>query len=220
LLGQALWDENQFDETENLLFRCQQYCNEFTEWKINCANVLFVKERFHEASTLYEDIISACSSKLLALPAAVLANQCVSLIMCDRNNEAEGLLESVLEAEDEQQDNEQCHHHSTVINLVIGHLYCSKKNFGFGMDRIFAALSDLSKVQSETWYYFKTSFMSMLACIVSDEATEFVSDCLIGESVEFLDKVCTIDRKLKAHTGAYIRNEALYMRDLFNQAVY
>ena len=183
-----------------------------------------MKEKFTDAIVLYEELIKASSSPL-NLPAAVLANYCVCLIMCNRNGEAEHTLETVLIEEDAVT---QVSFHSTVINLVIGHLYCSKKNFEFGMDRVLAALADVDlKITCETWYYFTTTFTSMLAWMIGldgdqgEEETLFLSDSFIEQIDAFLNKVCTtIDRKLKSNSGASILSEAIYMRDLFKRAIY
>ena len=228
VLGQAFWDSNNLEETERLLWRCSEYCSEFIEWKINYANIFLMKEKFSDALVLYEELIKVSSSPL-NLPAAVLANYCVCLIMCDRNGEAEHTLEKVLIEEDDAAT--QVSFHSTVINLVIGHLYCSKKNYEFGMDRVLAALSDVgTKITCETWYYFTTTFTSMLAWMIGldrdqgdedDQTPLFLSDSFIEQIHAFLNKVCTtIDRKLKSNSGASILSEAVYMRDLFKRAIY
>lgn len=85
----------------------------------------------------------------------MLANVCVCYIMTNNNEEAEELLRKVEQEESMLLDAGEKSFHLSIINLVIGTLYCSKGNYEFGISRIVRALEPCEKkLGIDTWYAF------------------------------------------------------------------
>lgn len=99
----------------------------------------------------------------MSVPAAVLANLCVSYIMTFRNEEAEELMRNVEKAEDSKGKPNKQYHHLCMINLVIGTLYCTKSNYEFGLSRIIHALDGgaAARLNTDTWLHAKRCLLSL-----------------------------------------------------------
>ena len=68
-------------------------------WKINLGHAYFIQEtNFKEAIKLYKDVFSN-TLDILSIPASVIANLCVSLIMIQKNEEAQEIIKRVEEEE-------------------------------------------------------------------------------------------------------------------------
>jgi tetratricopeptide repeat protein 30 len=88
---------------------------------------------------------------MLDISAIVLANVCVCYIMQSNNEEAEELIKRV-EREEVLQRAGAKSFHCSIINLVIGTLYCCKNNYTFGIKRIVQALEPFdAKLGIDTW---------------------------------------------------------------------
>jgi tetratricopeptide repeat protein 30 len=75
---------------------------------------------------------------------------------------------------------------STFVNLVIGTLYCSKSNFEFGVSRIIRSLEPYNrKLGTDTWYYAKRCFLSLMEALVKHMIV--LSDSSIAKILLFLD---------------------------------
>jgi tetratricopeptide repeat protein 30 len=90
----------------------------------------------------------------LNVSAVVLANLCVCYLVTSQNEEAEELLRK-LEKEEEQKclENPQAKFfHLSIVNLVIGTLYCAKGNYEFGVSRVIKSLEPYhQKLGTDTW---------------------------------------------------------------------
>lgn len=82
---------------------------------------------------------------------------------------------------------ENCPAHLTIINIVIGTLYCAKNNFDFGLVRLFKALEPMeSKLNLYTWYHAKRCILGSLDrhC----KHIVFLKDDLFEKILQFLIK--------------------------------
>lgn len=70
---------------------------------------------------------------MLEVSAIVLANLCVCYIMTNSNEEAEEVMKKVEKEENLLLDKKSFH--LSIINLVIGTLYCSKVHFCFYLNK-------------------------------------------------------------------------------------
>ena len=62
----------------------------------------------------------------------------------------------------ESKENKQ-NHHSCIINVVIGTLYCEKGNFEFGISRICKSLDPIEKkLAADTWFYTKRCLLALI----------------------------------------------------------
>ena len=72
-----------------------------------------------------------------------------------------------------------------IINLVIGTLYCAKGNYEFGISRIIKALQPYKdKIETDTWYYAKRCFLSLIEQL--SKHTLMIKDSTLKEVFEFL----------------------------------
>ena len=61
------------------------------------------------------------------------------------------------------QDQSKQHVHLSILNLVIGTLYCVKQNFEFGIGRIIRSLeSCCKKIETDIWFYAKRCFLAFI----------------------------------------------------------
>lgn len=97
----------------------------------------------------------------------MLANLCVCYILIKQNSKAESLIRKVETSESKMRGRGQeqvgFKSHASVVNLVIGSLYCSKGNFDFGLSLMMKSLRPLSnKLASDSWYYFKRCLIALV----------------------------------------------------------
>ncbi|XP_025931258.1 tetratricopeptide repeat protein 30B [Apteryx rowi] len=168
LMAQAkiYWDMENYAMVEKIFRKSVEFCNEHEVWKLNVAHVLFMQEnKYKEAIGFYEPIVKKHYDNILHVSAIVLANLCVSYIMTSQNEEAEELMRKI-EKEEEQlsyDDPEKKIYHLCIVNLVIGTLYCAKGNYDFGISRVIKSLEPYNKkLGTDTWYYAKRCFLSLL----------------------------------------------------------
>ncbi|XP_015215916.1 intraflagellar transport protein 70A isoform X3 [Lepisosteus oculatus] len=207
LMAQAkiYWNLENYHMVEKIFRKSVEFCNEHDVWKLNVAHVLFMQEsKYKEAIGFYEPIVKKhydnleqcniqecpCKRKtsILNVSAIVLANLCVSYIMTSQNEEAEELMRKI-EKEEEQvsyDDPEKKIYHLCIVNLVIGTLYCAKGNYDFGISRVIKSLEPYNKkLGTDTWYYAKRCFLSLLENM--SKHMIMLRDSVIQECIQFLE---------------------------------
>ena len=181
------WDKGQYSQVERIFRQSAEFCSEHEMWKLNVAHTFFMQDdKFKEAIKYYEPIVKKHADDLLSVTAIVLANLCVSYIMTAQNEEAEEVMRRIEEEEQQVYANtgKQCFH-LCIINLVIGTLYCAKGNYEFGISRIIKALQPYKdKIETDTWYYAKRCFLSLIEQL--SKHTLMIKDSTIKEIFEFL----------------------------------
>ena len=209
------WDQREYAKAEQLLLLHSDYCMENNDWNLNLGHTLFAQknEKLEESIPHYEFVVNqwAESGQLLKAPAVALANLCVSYIMSGQNESAEAIIKAIEQEEDRQTALEtkdaKPSHHTCLVNLVIGTLYCEKGNYEFGISRICKSLEPLERnLCADTWFYCKRCFlalaakMSKLMVVLDDEVMNDIVDFLSvvevhGESVVILgnEEIRSID---------------------------
>lgn len=203
--AKILWELEDYAMVEHLLLQNGELCSDRDEWRLNLAHALFVQQgqKFKESIKYYEPYVhDKGTNSLLDVSPIVLANLCVAYIMANRNEEAENIMEQVEKQEDastwgksNDDDNEVDQslarnvHHSCIVNLVIGTLYCEKGNFEFGISRICKSLEPLTtKLGPDTWHYAKRCLLA-LADRAAKQMTSLKHD-MSHTVLDFLDRVC------------------------------
>jgi tetratricopeptide repeat protein 30 len=166
-----------------------EFVSESDVFKLNVAHCFYMQEtKYKEAIKYYEYICKKNYHSILTVTPSILANLCVSYIMCSENEEAEELMR-LIEKEEEKSTNSQPQpYHLCIVNLVIGTLYCSKGNFEFGVSRIIKSFDPLAqKLNLDTWFYAKKNVLSVLEYVAKsmfvmkrelfDEIDGFLSEC-------------------------------------------
>ncbi|XP_078692578.1 intraflagellar transport protein 70A-like [Branchiostoma floridae x Branchiostoma belcheri] len=191
LMAQAkiYWDLENYSQVEKIFRKSVEFCNEHEMWRLNVAHVLFMQEsKFKEATGFYEPIVKKHYDNILNVSAIVLANLCVSYIMTSQNEEAEELMRKI-EKEEEQvayDDPDKKIYHLCIVNLVIGTLYCAKGNYEFGISRVIKSLEPYNKkLGTDTWFYAKRCFMSLLENMAKHMI--MLRDSIVQESIQFLE---------------------------------
>lgn len=202
LMAQAkiYWDLENYPQVEKIFRKSVEFCNDHDTWKLNVAHVLFMQEnKFKETTGFYEPIVKKHYDNILNVSPVVLANLCVSYIMTSQNEEAEELMRKI-EKEEEHvayEDPEKKIYHLCIVNLVIGTLYCAKGNYEFGISRIIKSLEPFSKkLSTETWFYTKRCFLSMIENLAKHMIS--VRDSVIQECIQFLDHCEAHGQTIKA----------------------
>ncbi|XP_019509583.1 PREDICTED: tetratricopeptide repeat protein 30B-like [Hipposideros armiger] len=191
LMAQAkiYWNLENYPMVEKIFRKSVEFCNDHDVWKLNVAHVLFMQEnKYKEAIGFYEPIVKKHYDNILNVSAIVLANLCVSYIMTSQNEEAEELMRKI-EKEEEQlsfDDPDKKIYHLCIVNLVIGTLYCAKGNYEFGISRVIKSLEPYNKkLGTDTWYYAKRCFLSLLENM--SKHTIMLRDSVIEECIQFLE---------------------------------
>ncbi|UMM12321.1 hypothetical protein L5515_001158 [Caenorhabditis briggsae] len=204
------WDKRDYLAVEKLFRASNEYCNEHHTWKLNVAHTIFMQEKkYKEAALFYEPIVNRkYDGGILEIPAMVLANLVVCYIMTNQTDEAESILKTVENAEENalmSNPNEK-YFHNSIISLVIGSLYCSKGNFEFGMSRVVKALEPPEKkLGVDTWYYAKRCIVAAIEMMAKNILV--MRDSVVMEVIQFLSS-CEIPG----------RNIYTVPDDLFEQA--
>jgi len=148
-------------------------------------------DKYREAIRFYEPTVlpfldeGVEATAILRVKAIVLANLCVAYIVTGDNSKAGLVLTAVTNAETVKLEMEAAteaaaaagqgrgrHHHaalkhppsfhSSIINLVIGTLYCAMGQLEFGVGRVLTALEPPSrKLGCDTWYYAKRALLHL-----------------------------------------------------------
>lgn len=190
LMAQAriYWDMEAYSQVEKVFRKSVEFCADNDTWKLNVAHVLFMQEnKFKEATGFYEPLVKKNYDNILNVSAIVLANLCVSYIMTGQNENAEELMRKI-EKEEEQlsySEPERKIFHLCIVNLVIGTLYCAKGNYEFGISRVIKSLEPFNKkLGTDTWFYAKRCFLSMLENMAKQIIV--MKDSILQECLTFL----------------------------------
>lgn len=202
LLGSIFWRQNQFAPLERLFSKINSTLTSNAIWKTNWAHFNFIQDtRFESCCELYESLLpDSVSSNLTCIDPMILANLCVAYVLTGRNTEAEELIKDVesdefqaaevmksQELEILSESTQQIHKfaHISMINLVIGTLYCVKHNFEFGLSRIFKSVQPIDlNLNYWKWFHVKRCILYLLECHCKQLV--LVSDELFDRVVTFL----------------------------------
>ena len=193
-LARVFFKTERFGESEKVLATVAEYFSENLSWRTNVGHVLFAQEKFKDAVKFYEMAVNSIreeNGNILDVQAVVVANLCVSYVMISENEKAETLIREVEAQEDQvnEADGENVNlFHSTVINLVIGTLYCVKSNWEFGMSRVIKAIDPVEKrLTVDVWEYAKRVVGSFF--FVYAKGCLLIKDSVWSEVSEFIDRV-------------------------------
>ncbi|KAF6203225.1 hypothetical protein GE061_003643 [Apolygus lucorum] len=201
LMAQAkiYWDLEQYNQVETIFQKSVEFCNENDTWRLQVANVLFIQDnKYKEAIGFYEPIVKKSLANLLNVSPVVLANLCVSYIMSAMNEEAEELMRKI-EKEEERlhyEDPDKKVYHLSIVNLIIGTLYCAKGNYEFGISRLIRSLEPYNKkLSTETWYYTKRCVLSFVENLA--KRMVFPTDAFFQDCLDFLDNCEAFGKEVK-----------------------
>ena len=188
--AKIFWDLGNYDTVESILKSndIQEIFGDNQSWKINLGHAYFIQEtNFKEAINYYMDVYNN-APEIMQIPASVIANLCVSLIMVQRNEEAQEIIKTVEEEEQKAlaTNPDGQYFHICIVNLIVGTLYCAKGNYEFGIGRILVSFQNFHKrMNMDTWYYAKRCFLSLMENLAKQ--TLCIPDKLILELLNFLD---------------------------------
>jgi tetratricopeptide repeat protein 30 len=188
--AKIFWDIGNYQAVEQILKSpdIQELYFENQTWKINLGHAYFIQEtNFKDAINYYLDVYQN-SMDILSIPASVIANLCVSLIMVQRNEEAQEIIKRVEEEEQKSlaQNPEAQYFHVCIVNLIVGTLYCAKSNYEFGIGRIIVSFQNFNKrMNMDTWFYAKRCFLALIENLAKQIL--IIPDKLFLELVNFLD---------------------------------
>ena len=197
------WYKENYDTVEKLFRQNVEFCGDHETWKLNVAHIFFMQQgsKFKDAISYYEPIVQKKTENgsILDVAAIVLANLCVSYIMTNQNEKAEEIMKKI-ESEEESlshTDTEKQIYHSCIVNLVIGTLYCEKRNFEFGIGRICKSLEPYEKkLRPDTWHYTKRCFLALAENISKHMIT--LKDEACHEILHFLKEIETYGKDIPA----------------------
>lgn len=115
--------------------------------------------------------------------------------------------------------------HMTIINIVIGTLYCVKNNYEFGLMRIFKAMEPIeSKLNRYTWFHAKRCLLNALdrhckqvVCLKDETFASMIQFLIKCETHGLLvePKVCEPNRSDGLSVGRNsVTYEARYLRSI------
>ena len=197
------WDRDNYAAVERIFRKSVEFCNEHDVWRLNVAHVLFMQEnKFKEATGFYEPIVKKHYDAILDVEAVVLANLCVSYIMTSQNEEAEELMRKI-EKEEEQMsydDPDRKVFHLSIVNIVIGTLYCAKGNYDFGISRVIKSLEPYNrKLGVDTWFYAKRCVLSLLETLAKQMIS--IRDAILHDVIQFLEHCELHGRDIQVSSG-------------------
>ncbi|KAL5103544.1 Tetratricopeptide repeat protein 30A [Taenia crassiceps] len=203
------WDAQNYQQVERIFRKSVEFCNDHETWKLNVAHVLFMQEnKYREASEFYEPIVRRHFESLMSISAIISANLCVTYIMTGENADAEKLMRK-LEKEEEAAAYEETSFgpsgggggerkvfHLCIVNLVIGTLYCTRGNYDFGISRVIRSLEPYQKkLGTDTWYYAKRCFLSMIENMAKHMI--MIKDSVLMDCLDFLEHCEVYGRNVK-----------------------
>ncbi len=169
------------------------------------------ENKFKEATGFYEPLVKKSYDKILNVSAIVLANLCVSYIMTGQNEDAEELMRKI-EKEEEQlaySEPDRKIFHLCIVNLVIGTLYCAKGNYEFGISRVIKSLEPHNKkLGTDTWFYTKRCFLSLLENLAKQVIT--IRDSVLQECLQFFTQCEEHGKNVKTIIEAPLELETLH----------
>ncbi|KAK2964794.1 putative Tetratricopeptide repeat protein 30B [Blattamonas nauphoetae] len=202
-MARIFWDLKKYPQTAQVLQGCRDVCGEELVWQINLAHTLFVQTRYEFAKELYEKIMEKQQvNSILDVTPIVLGNLCVCHVMHEENDLGEQIIVRVDKEEEkihmEDPDAQPLHH--TIIDLVIGTLYCSRKTFDFGIKQTIKSFQPVEqKLTPGTWFYAKRNFCYLQECLAKHSGS--VTDATQSMILEFLDKVDEFGKEIPAENG-------------------
>ncbi|GAB1599298.1 tetratricopeptide repeat protein 30A-like isoform X1 [Argonauta hians] len=204
------WDMENYAQVEKIFQTSVEFCNDHDIWKLNVAHVLFMQEKYKDATGFYEAILKKNYEQLPDIGAIVLANLCVSYIMTNQNEEAEAVMRK-LEQEEEKlahTDPDKKIYHLCIVNMVIGTLYCAKGNYEFGISRVIKSLEPYQKkLAADTWFYAKRCFLSLIENMAKHMV--MIRDSVVQECITFLEHCEIHGLEAKAITEQPLEEEPL-----------
>ena len=119
--------------------------------------------------------------------------------------------------------------HLTIINLVIGTLYCAKGNYEFGISRVIKSLEPFGeKLVPDTWFYAKRCFLSLSEgmakrVVTAKDETVLEIFSFLEQAEKFGKDIEVTEVKTEVNTGdttasvtsRTIANEARQLRRMF-----
>lgn len=76
--------------------------------------------------------------------------------------------------------------HVSIVNLVIGSLYCSKGNYEFGLTLMMKSIKPLeTKLGTDSWYYIKRCILAMIERVVRKRIS--IDEKLFDSLIAFFD---------------------------------
>ena len=246
LMSQAkyFWDQEQYESVFKILKTYGEQCGSHEVYRLNVAHTYFmqslrtcINDKYTEAISFYEPLVlqKAEQGTILQISAPVLANLCVAYIMTSRNEDAESVMRRV-EKEEQQLLSQKNGHldstnmfHLTIINLVIGTLYCAKGNYEFGISRVIKSLEPFGeKLVPDTWFYAKRCFLSLSEgmakrVVTAKDETVLEIFSFLEQAEKFGKDIEVTEVKTEVNTGATtasvtsrtIANEARQLRRMF-----
>lgn len=192
-MGKIHWDAGDYQAVDRLLRQSGEYCGDGSACAVNLGHAYFMQNKFREAALCYEPLLND-DRAILDIAPVILANLCVSCVLTDQNERAEEIMALVDKAEDEAASiNETCKSkqqllHGSIINLVIGTLYCQKNNYDFGMSLICKSLYPYQqRLGPDTWFYAKRCLLALLEKMAKQTVT--IADETVAKTIAFLDEV-------------------------------
>ena len=184
------WDLGKYEAVEKILKHPEIYdlFKDNKTWKINMGHAYFIQETNFKEAINYYSMVYENEEDILSVPASVIANLCVSLIMVQRNEEAQEIIKRIEEEELkalEIDPNRQLFH-VCIVNLIVGTLYCSKSNYEFGISRVMVSFQNFHKrINIDTWFYAKRCILALIESLAKQ--VMIIPDNLYVELLHFLD---------------------------------
>lgn len=205
--AKIFWDMGNYEAVEQILLSNDnsEYFADNISWRINMGHSLFIQETSFDQAMVHYWYVYSSNTDILQIPATVIANLCVCLIMIQRNDEAQEIMRRVEEEELKaaEMDPKRQLFHICIVNLIVGTLYAAKNNYEFGISRIIIAFKHFkSKMNMDTWMYTKRVFLSLIENLAKQILV--MPDDLYLQIIHFLDDA---DKKGKTITTQMTEKE-------------
>ena len=175
------------------------FCMDDRTWKLNLAHTYFMQPaKMAEAIQGYEPLVLG-EQNLLDIEAILVSNLCVAYVITDQNQLADTRISRLNEEEaTKSEENADAKlYHLSIIHLVIGTLYCTHKNFEFGIDYVFKAFDPMhSKLNADTWFYAKKCLLEVLRSMSMRQY--IMPDATFDKICQFLDDVDKNGKKIES----------------------
>ncbi|KAL7440115.1 hypothetical protein ACHAXH_007459 [Discostella pseudostelligera] len=222
LQAKIYWERREYSMVEHLLRDNVDFCSDQDAWLMNMGHVMFAQgDKFEASVTYYERLLERYArADLFKMPAVALANLCVAYVLIEQNETAEELIKTIEREEEELAAMENSGgqiYHSCIVNLCIGSLYCERKNYAFGIDRICKSLAPFEKnVCSDTWFYAKKSLLAFALSLSNQSA--IIKDILFRDLLQFLEEMEPYGKVIPTEINeaeVTIASEARQLKNMF-----
>ncbi len=222
LQAKIYWERREYSRVEHLLRDNVDFCSDQDAWLMNMGHVMFAQgDKFEASVTYYERLLERYArADLFKMPAVALANLCVAYVLIEQNETAEELIKTIEREEEELAAMENSGgqiYHSCIVNLCIGSLYCERKNYAFGIDRICKSLAPFEKnVCSDTWFYAKKSLLAFALSLSNQSA--IIKDILFRDLLQFLEEMEPYGKVIPTEINeaeVTIASEARQLKNMF-----